>query len=91
MFKFVEMSHTYQDEIPGFDSSENLDKRFRNIHNLIKNKLNFRSPIGKKKREVSKLIKKINICVFSNSYMSSRSSTRILYIQCVFSNSFIHC
>lgn len=45
MFKFVEMSHTYQDEIPGFDSSENLDKRFRNIHNLIKNKLNLRSPI----------------------------------------------
>lgn len=44
MFKFVEMTRTYQDEI---GSSEKLDKRFKNIHNLIKNKLNFRSPLGK--------------------------------------------
>jgi hypothetical protein len=45
MFKFVEMSHTYQDEMGG--SNERLDNKFKTIHNLIKNKLNYRSPIGK--------------------------------------------
>lgn len=42
LFKFIELSQTYQDAIGG---DERLDKRFTNIHNLIKNKMNFRSPV----------------------------------------------